>query len=232
MTDDPLLSRILRTTRYLLLDFDGPVCDLFTGNSGTVAAALRDVLRAAGHPAPEPGSDDPFDVLRFAARLGPDVSAAVEGHLETEEVKAATGAALTSGVPEMLLAAVTTGRTVVIVSNNSRLAVETCLRHHNLSDRVHLVIGRTGSNPDLLKPSPAPVRSALAQLRSDGSDCTLVGDSPSDLASAHGAGVRAVGYANKPGKEQTLRSAGADAVITSISQLVPPLREGPVRGTS
>ena len=40
--------------------------------------------------------------------------------------------------------------------------------------------------------------------------CTLVGDSVSDIVAARRAGVASVGYANKPGKHEKLRDAGAD----------------------
>jgi hypothetical protein len=39
------------------------------------------------------------------------------------------------------------------------------------------------------------------------------------------AGVRVVGYANKPGKLETLSAAGADAVVTSLADVAAALRE-------
>jgi hypothetical protein len=34
------------------------------------------------------------------------------------------------------------------------------------------------------------------------------------------AGVRSIGHANKPGKVETLRAAGAEAIVTTIDQIV------------
>jgi phosphoglycolate phosphatase len=47
----------------------------------------------------------------------------------------------------------------------------------------------------------------------------LVGDSTTDVAAAEAAGVRVLGFANKPGKDQRLRDAGADALVMSMSEL-------------
>jgi hypothetical protein len=42
-TQDARLTEILRRTRFVLLDFDGPVCDVFAGYPATDTA---DTLRA------------------------------------------------------------------------------------------------------------------------------------------------------------------------------------------
>ncbi|WP_176797820.1 HAD family hydrolase [Actinopolyspora mzabensis] len=47
-------------------------------------------------------------------------------------------------------------------------------------------------------------------------DCTLIGDSPSDIKAAHAFGARAIGYANKPGKFEKLTNAGADTVAEQL----------------
>jgi phosphoglycolate phosphatase-like HAD superfamily hydrolase len=40
-----------------------------------------------------------------------------------------------------------------------------------------------------------------------------------DIEAATAAGVRSIGHANKPGKADALRSAGADVVVTTIEQI-------------
>lgn len=50
----------------------------------------------------------------------------------------------------------------------------------------------------------------------------LIGDPASDVTAAHAAGVKAIGYANKPGKADQLRSAGADTVIDPIARAANP----------
>jgi phosphoglycolate phosphatase len=48
----------------------------------------------------------------------------------------------------------------------------------------------------------------------------MVGDSTTDVHAARAAGVRAIGYANKPGKRERLARAGADAIVTDMASLV------------
>jgi phosphoglycolate phosphatase-like HAD superfamily hydrolase len=66
---------------------------------------------------------------------------------------------------------------------------------------------------------PYRVRQAIQALTADAAECVLIGDSDSDVAAAHAAGVNAVGYANKPGKADRLRSAGADAITDSMAAI-------------
>lgn len=51
-----------------------------------------------------------------------------------------------------------------------------------------------------------------------------VPDSATDVLAGHAAGPGVIGYANKPGKDQRLRDAGADAIITAMGDLAPALR--------
>jgi phosphoglycolate phosphatase-like HAD superfamily hydrolase len=56
----------------------------------------------------------------------------------------------------------------------------------------------------------------------------LIGDQISDIDAAHRAGVWAIGYANKLGKDSRLKAAGADAIITDLSVLVAGFLREPV----
>jgi len=70
-----------------------------------------------------------------------------------------------------------------------------------------------------MKPDPAPILSAVAELDADPADCVLIGDSASDITGAAAAGVRSLGYANKPGKRQRLTEAGADVIVDSMAPI-------------
>ena len=50
--------------------------------------------------------------------------------------------------------------------------------------------------------------------------CVLVGDSLSDIEGARAAGVRVIGYANRPAKFKAFQAAGADVVVTSMGMIV------------
>ena len=83
-TDSPpgeALGDILARTRYLLLDFDGPVCDIFTGlPATTVAERLRKLITGQGIQMPTEilNSPDPIEVFSYSATVSADLAAQVE----------------------------------------------------------------------------------------------------------------------------------------------------------
>lgn len=92
---------------------------------------------------------------------------------------------------------------------------------HALSGCFDLISARTlFHDPALLKPHPHLINQAVDELGAAPVRCVLIGDSVTDVYSAQKAGVRSIGYANKPGKRETLAAAGADAVITDMARLV------------
>src|SRR6266487_1188210 len=84
------LSKILEYTRYLLLDFDGPICSVFAGlPASTVAARLRGLLAESGVvPSHMDDWDDPFEALRLASGLDPALVKRVESELRASELAA------------------------------------------------------------------------------------------------------------------------------------------------
>jgi phosphoglycolate phosphatase len=81
------------------------------------------------------------------------------------------------------------------------------------------VIARTSHDPALLKPSPHLITQAVEALNAEPGDCTLVGDSVTDIQGARLASVHSIGYANKPGQRERLSEAGAGAIINSLADL-------------
>ena len=57
-------------------------------------------------------------------------------------------------------------------------------------------------------------------MDADYARAALVGGSLSDMQAGRAAGVYVVGYANKPGKADRLKAAGADLVVTDMATLV------------
>ena len=120
------------------------------------------------------------------------------------------------------------GRSVSVVSNNSARAVHAYLARHGLDDRVGLVVARTSHDPALLKPSPHLITQAVEALDAEPGECTLVGDSVTDIQGARLAGAHSIGYANKPDKRERLAVAGAGVIINSLADLALKIR---ARGT-
>ncbi|MBP2474048.1 HAD superfamily hydrolase (TIGR01509 family) [Crossiella equi] len=222
--DDPdELRRILREAQALLLDFDGPVCSVFSGfPAPVVAGQLRELLADGGYtdlPTIVAESGDPFDVLHYSATLGADEAQHVEAAFRAHETEAVSTAEPTPGTVELIHEWKRTGQPVAIVSNNSASAVEAYLNLHGLQHAVDVISSRSAPDPGLLKPNPHLVLQAAVMLGVQPDKCVLIGDSVTDIEAAHAAGARGIGYANKSGKGAKLAAAGADAITTNTSDL-------------
>ncbi|MGH3696056.1 MAG: HAD family hydrolase [Pseudonocardiaceae bacterium] len=216
--DDPdTLRHILTRTTALFLDFDGPVCSVFAGiPATTVVSQLCVVLADGGHgdlPTELGKSDDPFEVLAYAASLGEAEARYVNAAFTAHELEAIVTAEPTPGAHDLIRAWSATHRPLAIVSNNSTAAICAYLDLHNLGPHVAHVSARTSPDPALLKPHPHLLTHALTALDVPASTVAFLGDSVTDITAAHAAGTMSIGYSNKPDKATQLIAAGADTVI-------------------
>ncbi len=206
----------------LLLDFDGPVCSIFAGYPApSIARELVELLRAAGvePPANIAEQRDPLEVLRWTGEsCSRTLTESVEDALCAAESRAVRAAAPTSYGHEVIEAAHRAGTPVAVVSNNSAGAVSAYLSAHRLAEFVAPVIGRAYADPTRMKPNPEPILMAVQALDAEPGDCLLVGDSLSDIEGAKAAGVRVVGYANRPWKVDAF--GAADLVVTSMREIL------------
>jgi beta-phosphoglucomutase-like phosphatase (HAD superfamily) len=89
-----------------------------------------------------------------------------------------------------------------------------------LLDAIEFISARNGaSDVSKLKPAPDLLVSAAKQLAVDTIRCVLVGDSASDMLAATSSGAKGIGFANKPGKEVKLSTAGAFSVVTRLEDV-------------
>ncbi len=220
---ESLRYRVLAGGGPILLDFDGPICSIFaTYPAPAVADRLRAVLQA--HGARVNGAavsdPDPLEVLRWSATLGSDsIVRSVEDALREAEIHAASGADPTPFSRETILAAYRAGRLVGIASNNSADAIERYLTSQRLRSYVGPVIGRAPYVPQKMKPDPSSILAALSAAGGAASAAVYVGDSLTDIAAAHAAGMPVVAYANRPGKAERFTEARADAVVASMGEI-------------
>ncbi|MBT8225457.1 MAG: HAD family hydrolase [Dactylosporangium sp.] len=214
------LCEILEHTRAVLLDFDGPICAVFGGYPSTnTADRLRQELKSLG--VPIPGlfpTRDPLAVLGMDG-IPDSVRRNLESLVQAGEMRAAEFAVPTTGTDEFLSACQRRGLPVVIVTNNSPGAVQRYLDRLNIQELVKAVFARDPGDPSRMKPDPYLVDQAVGYLGLPAGACVLIGDSSTDVAAAHAAGVRSIGYANKPGKRDRLQAAGADAVVCTMGEL-------------
>lgn len=226
--DVQALGAIIARTRYLLLDFDGPICSIYAGlPAPTVAAKLRKLLPRE-LPQEIADTDDPIEIFCYSANVSDELAVRVEAEMADFEVAAVSTAEPTPYVHEVLASARESGRIVGVVSNNSARAVNAHLDHHGLSDGISLIVARTSHNPELLKPSPHLIKQAVRGLGAHAAATTLVGDSFTDIEAAHSAGVASIGYANKPGKRERMARLQAGTVIASMAELALSLRAHPI----
>lgn len=223
LTDDLRLKEVLASTRPVLLDFDGPICQIYPGGLNVRAAEkLREHLRHHGLTVPRDvaRSQDPLRVLRFAGQIDNQrIVDDIESVLTNIEISAATEAPKTLGSDDFLRACADAGRPVVIVSNNAPEAIRGYLDGHVLSQYVLGVVGRVHGRPQEMKPHPRPLRTALSLLDSRPDHCVLVGDSPSDIQAAKAVGLQSIAYVKAPDRLAGLEAECPDALVADMKGL-------------
>lgn len=207
------LRAILHDVELVLLDFDGPLCDVFAG------FPARDVARYLETIAGETfGTDDPLEVLRGTAVRRSDSLRRVEDELIAAEVQAVSSSSATGEGVEFLRGCLSRQLPVGIVSNNSADAVRAFLAAEGLSDVVAPIVGRAYRHPELMKPNPWPLHTALTVAGVSAQSAVFIGDTLTDVEVAHVVAMPCVAYANKPGKREQFEGTGA-VVIDDMSEL-------------
>ncbi|GIF66148.1 hypothetical protein Ais01nite_41830 [Asanoa ishikariensis] len=205
------LAALTEAAAIILLDFDGPICNVFnTRTAARVGSDLRRML--AGHGVDVAGELAPLALLEATTRLAPHLAGEVEAALRVVELEAATGAETTLGAFDVVRACVHTERGLAIVSDTSTEAIHAYLRRRDRERYFAPVIGRDGADPAL----PTALARAVEAL---GTDCLFVSATATGVAAARQAGITAIGYATKPGAAERLTDAGAQVVIDALHDL-------------
>jgi len=220
--DNPeVIREILAATDAILLDFDGPVCSVFSGVSANhVAEQLRIKLRCHTRtrlPVRIEETQDPFDIFRYSADLNKRTAVYIESALTTYELEAVDYAEPTPSSGDFIREWIATGRKLAIVTNNSPKAVYRYAQIHKIEQLGDVVFGRNSSNPMLLKPSSHALQDALTSLQTDPTRSLFVGDSLTDqLAAAKVAGLRFIGFINKESKLRTFANIPVAALVRNF----------------
>ncbi|NKQ57122.1 HAD family hydrolase [Amycolatopsis sp. K13G38] len=211
------LAAVLASTSAVLLDFDGPICSVFSAFS---PAAVAEELRARLRLVDAPKTSEPFEILSYVARTEPSAAARAETELARLETRAVAEATPTPGAAAVLQHFDESGRRVVVVSNNSAVSVRAYLYQHHLAGYVAAVSSRLEADPNLLKPHPHLLFHAAELLNLSVRDCAMVGDSSTDIEAARAAGARVIAYANKPAKRDRFERLRPDAIIDDMAELI------------
>ncbi|MEU6845973.1 HAD family hydrolase [Streptomyces sp. NPDC046716] len=221
------LTGLVRGARYVLFDFDGPICRLFAGRSAEWIAreqvawldaqGLGDALTAEGHV-----DRDPHGVLRSLGRRRPssDLVVEMEKRLTDHELQAVPTAWPTPYADPLIRTWSALGARLAITTNNSPEVARRYLAGRDLSAcfEPH-IYGRT-QDLTLLKPDPYCLNRALNAMGAAPATALMIGDTPTDLRAAEAAGIAFLGYARNEDKERMLREAGASQVVQSLQQLL------------
>jgi len=217
-------NEVLQQADHVLLDFDGPVCAVFsTITNAEVTNALRACLTEHGHTPTDElrHATDPFDVLAYALGISTGLAAAVEAEFTRWEQHAVQYAAETPGIREALAWITGSGRSVTIISNNATAAINTYLANSGLERYVSHISARQPNNAGLLKPDPYLLRQALETLRTTGDRCVMIGDSTTDIQAATTVRVPTIAYANKPEKREALIQHTPNAITQRMIDVLP-----------
>ncbi|WP_431977540.1 HAD-IA family hydrolase [Micromonospora haikouensis] len=203
--------------RAVVLDLDGVLVDSLAVAREAFALAYAEVVGGGVAPVDEycrhPGRYLP-DVLRLmglpAAMADPFVR---ESNRLAHLVTPVPGAAGLLGVLR--------GRGIGLAVATGRSGV----RARDLLGRLDLLrlVDHVVGSDEVAHPKPAPdiVRRALELLDVAPADALMVGDAPSDLASARAAGVLAVAALWGESDAATLLAAGPDVVLAGLGELLP-----------
>lgn len=185
-----LLQELLAEVQCVLWDFDGPICDLFSGYPAyRIADALKRELYHHDLLTKEIAlQNDPQAIFRSSAPMwNSDDEKLVklflwmEHKLTEDELKAAATAIPTNLYQEVVAHLIKRKIKMAVTTNNSPLAVELFFKSWSVRQFGKNVFGRTGPNPDDLKPNTLFLLEAMKKLKVHPSKCLMIGDSVTSL---------------------------------------------------
>lgn len=225
------LSELIAGARFVLFDFDGPICGLFAGlKAEKIARELVEWLEQQGLSGllteEERKHPDPQVVLRAvsARHPGSDLVTELEARLTQRELEAIVKAMPTAYADPLIRTWWAMGSRLAVASNNSARTVTAYLDDRELLGcfTPH-IYGRT-NDLERLKPHPHALNRALVAMGADPTAALMIGDSPMDYEAAQRAGVHFLGYARNSETFSRLRRAGAKVVVDSLLTVLTALR--------
>lgn len=215
------MNRTVDITAYdaVILDFDGPMCNVFAGYpAATIAQELKQLLVVSGwDPDALQIPSDPHQLVRLVDHQRPALASQVEAALTAAEIAAVATATETPGLTELLIKLSASRTPVAVASNNSAQAIRKWLDQRTYS--VAYVAGRDPIDLSRMKPSPFLVIESLRYLKAEAGRAVLIGDSVSDFHAAREAGCEFIAFANKPHKRALFANRGQVLTIKDLRSL-------------
>jgi phosphoglycolate phosphatase len=216
----------------ILFDIDSTL--ITTGGASAVAwrRAFADLygIPADIHESTHAGMTDPeVGRLTFTAVIGHDPTARELAALMAKRleylpaaVAESAGYRVLPGVPELLPSLVRRGYLLGLTTGLVEAAARIKLARGDLNE--YFPFGGYGSDsPDRTELTRRGIARAGAVLGApvDPHQVWVVGDTPLDIAAAHGAGAVAIGVASGVYSTDALRDAGADHVVSALTDELP-----------
>ncbi|WP_320065562.1 HAD-IA family hydrolase [Micromonospora sp. RTGN7] len=200
----------------VIFDLDGVVVDSFAVMSEAFAIAYAEVV-----------GDGPAPFEEYRRHLGryfPDIMRIMDLPLEMQEpfvresYRLADQVQVFDGIVELLLTLRVRGLRLAIATGKSGPRARSLLDRLGLLPFFAQVIG----SDEVARPKPAPdiVRHALSLLDVPAERAIMVGDAPTDVASARGAGVATAAALWAGPEEAELLAAGPDVVLRRPVELL------------
>ncbi|MBW4720743.1 HAD family hydrolase [Saccharothrix obliqua] len=162
-------------------------------------------------------SGDLFDVFTYSATADKKECRHTESALKGTRSGSSQSGQANNWHKNFAAAWVGFGGHVAVASNNSATAVNPYVRsnEHNIVE----VFTRDFSSPTLLKQNPFLVNQAIATLGISPQETSLIGDSKAGHEATMNAGIRFIGYSNKPGRTLAFDAARAEAIVSDMRLL-------------
>jgi len=213
--------------KAVVFDLDGTLAT-FNLDYMTIRAEARSYLIKTGLPASVLATNESiFDMLqkteiylknnRKPTRTLNKVRNQVSGIAEKYELEAAKTTELLSGVVETLETLKKMGLKIGLCTINSDKSTKYILKRFNISKFFTAVTPR--NKVKYVKPNTQHLETTLKALHTNPKEAILVGDGPRDMHCAKELGVIAIGLPTETNSEKELTDAGANYLITSITDL-------------
>lgn len=215
------------TVKAVIFDLDGTLAD-FNLDYMAVRAEVRDFLIREGIPASVLAINESiFEMLkktqiylrntRKSDRKIDQVRNKALDIAEQRELEAAKDTGLTPGATDTMRTLARMGLKLGLCTINSEKAVNLILKRFRIVDYFDAVVPR--NKVKQVKPNVEHLQATLKALKVDPDEAMIVGDGSVDMRCASEFGVLAVGIPTKQASADELMRAGANYVVTSITDL-------------
>ncbi|MFP4157464.1 MAG: HAD family hydrolase [Opitutales bacterium] len=219
------------TPTAVIWDMDGTLID----QTQPIIRCYAEVIASLGYPAPDP------EIIRRS--MGGPMTSTMALFVDPGELEAA-GRLFREKFPDLMfdgLVILPGARELVRFFGQRRIPQVILTNKHG--DTARILSTHCGFDPwipacigngdtEWSKPEPELTGHALAQIGAGPEGATLIGDSPTDVATAQEAGIVCYGVATGAHSADELLGAGATAVFPSLQALLETLTQSPEAGPS